>query len=100
MKEKEQEIAHGKGCTWWDAADKARTKETAMEANTPCCPHCKGLVANTTLNRWNKIIEMHANITGNRRYKEFMAWIRGRCFATYNAAWSQFLRERPEDGGK
>ncbi len=82
---KDERIIYG-FCTWWDSIDKAGDK------GIPCCPKCKSnLFEMESIEIWNaKVAGFDYNHKG---YKNFIDWLRGKCFKTYKMAYANYQEE-------
>lgn len=80
-------IAYGAQCTWWDSIQKV-----GVRGRLPCCPHCGGMLFECPNEEgWNALIDaMAAEHAG---YRAYIAWVRGRCFKTWEAARAQYKTE-------
>jgi hypothetical protein len=80
----DENIVYGAACTWWDDAAKAAQGQAGI-----CCPHCKGVLFQTTLTEWHKSSRRHVSAE-LPDYVEFIVWLRGRCYLSYDAAYQAF----------
>ena len=84
-------IVYGSKCCWWDSIDKIAT---IGELRLPCCPHCKGpLYEAATIEEWYKDVDAYARAE-DPKYREYVDWIRGKCFRDYPTAREAFDNEQ------
>lgn len=73
---KDERIAYGARCSWWDSIDKVGVRD-----GLPCCPHCKGMLFEVpTEAAWFSGVDAYAKQPGNSGYRTFIEWGRGKCF--------------------
>jgi len=95
---KANRIVYGAGCVWWDSIDKVGTLGACLTtglANTvglPCCPKCGSVLFEQDEDTWNKGIDEY-NKT-NPGYKEFITWLRGKCFKTIDIAKGEYEKTK------
>jgi len=75
-------IAYGARCTWWDAKSQVGVHPSGL----PCCPHCKGVLFETSEADWWAGAVKYAETENNRDYVKFLEWSRGRCYQNIDAA--------------
>ena len=84
-------IVHGAMCVWWDSIDKVATLEDGL----PCCPNCHGVLFEVASEEeWMEGVNMHDMI--NPGYRDFILWLRGKCFPTIQDAQRAMLIEKGE----
>jgi len=87
-------VAYGSRCAWWD--DKQRVGSRRVGAHAlPCCPHCSGVLLETTWESWTKGVEEHAEQSGDGAYPAFIEWLRGKCFPSLRAARAAYDASKP-----
>ena len=88
-------IVYGARCTWWDSIDKIGHVGNHV-SNLPACPHCRSVLFEMpSLAIWQKGVDAYADTRSDPDYRDFVAWLRGKCFPNYAAA-----REAWEAAGK
>ena len=76
-------IVYGAMCLWWDSIDKVSKTPTGL----PCCPHCGGVLFEmASLEEWNQTVDTFEKESPSPGYREFINWLRGKCFPTPTAA--------------
>lgn len=83
---KDERIAYGAICTWWDSIDKVGSKgPSSFGGKIPCCPFCKQVLFEMPNEAdWYAAVDSHdAKEPG---YRKFMEWQRGKCHRNYEAA--------------
>lgn len=89
-------IVYGARCTWWDSADKAGRKESGL----PCCPFCGSVLMEVDDEaEWWRGIERNPQSETVPHFHDFVTWLRGQCFSSFEAARSVFELERHAQGG-
>jgi len=83
-------IVYGATCTWWDSIDKV----AATDSGLPCCPHCRGVLFESSNDDWEAQTMKHNE--KHPGYKEFIAWSRGKCFKKISHAMCQWCMEMIE----
>lgn len=84
---RENLIAYGARCTWWDDIDQVAHLENGL----PCCPNCHGVLFQQEEPGWWNNVERHER-DGHPGYSERIRWARGKCFPgmkALEAAWVQ-----------
>lgn len=85
---KDERIVYGAMCMWWDSIEKAAQLKNGL----PCCPHCRGVLYEVASEEvWMDGVKKHA--ISKPGYVEFIQWMRGRCFASPQAAIAQYEEE-------
>lgn len=85
-------IVWGVGCCWWDSVDKASKNISGL----PCCPHCGSMLMEVPSPIvWWTNVDDYAKKANDRDYREFMKWLRGKCFRSIVTARAEFERVRP-----
>lgn len=88
VKVKDERIAYGALCTWWDSIRKVGKNEVGL----PCCPHCRGVLFETKDEAtWFAAVDEHERL-GNMNYRAMIEWSRGKCFRNYALLESAYLR--------
>lgn len=83
----EQRIVYGARCTWWDTIQRAATTKTG---GLPCCPHCAGVLFEVESEvRWWEEAYIHEK-QGHPGYVDFLTWMRGRCYPTFQIAQQKY----------
>ena len=99
---KDERIAYGAICSWWDSIDKVGSTSSLTPGvisddviAIPCCPHCKGVLFEIpTEAEWFKSVDAYAKTPGNENYRAFIEWARGKCFkGGYPEAKEAFKKE-------
>ena len=63
---------------------------SAKPSGLPCCPRCGGvLVEVESETAWWASVDEH-EAAGHPGYREFVEWLRGRCYRTMDAAQGAF----------
>jgi len=80
-------IVYGVGCLWWGSI-----KDVAVnKAGLPVCPHCNSLLFEVdSQTKWDQQIADYATKTGDTKYIEFMAWLKGKCRKDIRDARAEF----------
>ena len=94
-------IAYGARCTWWDSIDKVGTlvqpvgpNDKRPMAGLPCCPRCRNMLFQVdNIGVWQDGVNAYAKKTDDPKYIEFIAWMRGKCYPTMDAARKAFDKE-------
>lgn len=82
----DERIVYGM-CTWWGSIHEAGDK------GIPCCPHCNSnLFEMPSIKVWNHAVEQHEK-NGHAGYSDFINWLRGKCFNTYQKAYDAYYKE-------
>lgn len=80
-------IVYGVGCFWWGSI-----KDVAVnKAGLPVCPNCQSPlfeVENQT--KWDQQITAYVTKTGDTKYVEFIAWLKGKCRTNIKDARAEF----------
>ncbi|MCC8949310.1 hypothetical protein H8A97_30465 [Bradyrhizobium sp. Arg62] len=79
-------IVYGFRCVWWDGIEKVGSKGQGPLGGLPCCPHCGSpLFEMPSPKEWWDGVERH-QANGHPGYRDFIEWLKGRCFPTVQAA--------------
>lgn len=90
-------LVYGARCVWWDHISKA----SQNAAGLPCCPHCGSVLFEVDSWRtWDANVAAHTLKSGDADYPKFIAWLRGRCIPTAEAARAAFDAQRATEGTK
>lgn len=89
-------------CTWYDNIERVGQLRITGDHLLPCCPMCQSPLLQVSEEEWNKQVQDHADRTADPEYKDFVEWMRGRCFTKYVVARSVYRAraEYPDDIGK
>lgn len=88
-------IVCGARCSWWDSIDKAGRAPSGLPV-TPCCGSPMFEVESE--DEWWRVVDAHQTQTGDDSYRQFVEWIRGRCFPDLATARQAFDEEHPPGG--
>jgi|ERR1044072_1875458 hypothetical protein len=85
---KDERVVYGANCTWWEDIHKV-----GRRGSIPACPHCGGVLFEMeNIRQWNGAVEKHdAEKPG---YKDFIAWLRGKCFRNYKDAIEVYNKDK------
>jgi len=85
-------IVYGTRCLWWDSIDKAGKRNT-HSGPMPCCPICKGVLMEMATEAiwWEAVDSQGAG------YRDFVEWLRGKCFKDVNIATAAYRVEKGAD---
>lgn len=82
----DERVVYGARCVWWDGIEKVGKITASNGASLPCCPHCRGMLFEIpTPTEWWASVEKHQK-NGHPGYREFVEWLKGKCFPTIDAA--------------
>lgn len=86
----DERIVYGARCAWWDSIDQIATTTSGL----PLCPHCGSPLFEVANERewWVGVDRYEA--AGNPGYREFVMWLRGKCFRSVDLARVAFDAER------
>lgn len=99
-------IVHGARCAWWDSIDKVGMTPPISDQNLaggrvtsivgislPCCPHCKGVLMELPDEAtWWRNVDAYEQ-AGHAGYRDFVKWLRGKCFAGAGPAFRAYTAE-------
>lgn len=75
--EKDPRIVYGANCMWWDSINNA----IVLQNGLPCCPHCGSVLFEMESEKaWLDSVEKYIEKTGDEVYREFVQWLKGKCF--------------------
>lgn len=80
-------IVYGARCMWWGSIDESATAGSGLPV-TPCCGSPMFEVESEA--EWWAQVDAHEERTGTRGYRQFIEWLRGRCYPTPDAALQAF----------
>lgn len=88
--EKDKRIVYGAQCVWWGSISEVATRGPMK---LPCCPICKGMLLEMdSEDDWWAGVDRQEAI--NPGYREFIQWLRGKCFKTHVKARDVFNAKR------
>lgn len=84
----DQRIVYGARCSWWDSIDKiGKTAPGPSGHALPCCPHCSGVLFEVQSEaEWWAGVDKYEREKPEPGYRQFVEWMRGKCFPGYVAA--------------
>lgn len=83
-------IVYGTMCCWWDEKENA----SILPSGLPCCPHCKSVLFEAEESKWEENMERYIKRTGDVDYREFIEWLKGKCYRYFDAAREAFDESR------
>ena len=89
----EPRILHGATCTWWGSRREAAVAAWGRpNAGLPCCPQCGGELVDVRSEAiwWRHVSALERE--GRPHFRQFVAWLRGRCFPSLT--WARLAYER------
>ena len=90
------QIVYGANCVWWDTIDNAGSLDLIRHPEQPpmpCCPKCKGMLFQMDSDEWWRGVE-HRESEGWVHYKNFIEWLKGKCFPTFKDAKRKYKYSR------
>lgn len=89
-------VVYGMRCTWWGSINEVALKgENEGRFGglpvSPCCGSPLFEMANEV--EWWTAVDTHEAKTGQRGYRQFIEWLRGKCFTTQEEAMKAFYAE-------
>lgn len=84
-------VVYGARCAWWDTIEKTATVNGKPDG-LPCCPNCGSpLFEVASESVWWNGVEAHDDM--NPGYREFVEWLRGKCFPGFPEAIAHYEEE-------
>ncbi len=83
---KDKRIVYSAYCTWWGSI-----YDVVLNDNLPVCPYCgSALFEMSNIGQWYHVVDKY-EASGAPGYRDFIDWVRGKCFKTMKEAEDAFL---------
>lgn len=85
-----ERVVYGARCMWWGLISEAGKTASGLPV-TPCCSSPMFEMENEQA--WWEGVDSYEKSSGQRGYRQFIEWLRGRCYPTIDAARDAYYAE-------